>query len=213
MSNLQAQRVMGISGLLVGLGVMLTIPLYFVYSGAPPAWNVLTRDLLSLLVLASMLIFIACLCDLIRQADATLDWLASIVYGAGILFLAVAFVATALEAGVVFGDPGGTLDPTIDGVLAQANILMHGSIKRLLTAVMLVPAGYAVLRTRMLPAWVGWSAYVIAACNLMFVPSLYFGTDVTKFYSAIGWGNSAFVASFLGYWILAVGVASLRSRS
>jgi hypothetical protein len=39
------------------------------------------------------------------------------------LFLAVAFVATALEAGVVFGDPSGTLDPTTDGVLADANIL------------------------------------------------------------------------------------------
>jgi hypothetical protein len=32
MSNLQAQRVMAISGLLVGLGVMLTIPLYFGFS-------------------------------------------------------------------------------------------------------------------------------------------------------------------------------------
>ena len=213
MNNLQAQRVMGIFGLMVGLGVMLTIPLYFIYPGAPPAWNVLTRDLLNLLVLASMLIFFACFSHLIRRADATLDWLASIFYGAAILFLAVAFVSIANEAGVVFGDPSGTLDPTIDGVLAQANILMHGSIRRLLTVVMLVPAGYAVLRTRMLPGWVGWSAYVIAACNLVFVPSLYFGTDVTKFYSAIGWGNSAFVASFLGYWILAVGIASLRRKN
>jgi hypothetical protein len=213
MNNLQAQRVMGASGLLVGIGVMLTIPLYFVYSGAPPAWNVLTRDLLSLLVLAAMLIFFACFSQLIRRADANLDWLASIIYGAAMLFLAVAFVATALEAGVVFGNPDGTLDPTTDGVLAHANILMHGSIKRLLTVVMLVPAGYAVLRTRILPAWVGWSAYLIAACNLAFVPSLYFGTDVTKFYSAIGWGNSAFVASFLGYWILAVGIAALRLKN
>ena len=213
MNNLQAERVMGVSGVVVGLGVMLTIPLYFVYAGAPPAGNVLTRDLLGLLVSAAMLVFFACLAQLIRRADANLDWLASIVYGAGMLFLAVAFVSSANEAGVVFGDPSGTLDPTVDGVLAKANILMHGSIKRLLTVVMLVPVGYAVLRTRMLPAWAGWSAYIIAACNLLFVPSLYFGTDVTKFYSAIGWGNSAFVASFLGYWILAVGVASLRRKN
>jgi hypothetical protein len=77
---------------------------------------------------------------------------------------------------------------------------------------MLVPAGYAVLRTGILPRWVAWSAYLIAAANLAFVPSLFFGSDVTKFYSAIGWGNSAFVGSFLGYWILAVGIAALRRR-
>jgi hypothetical protein len=44
------------------------------------------------------------------------------------LYVAVALVSTALEAGVVFGAPDGTLDPTTDGVLAHANILIHGSI-------------------------------------------------------------------------------------
>lgn len=210
MNNSQAQRVMGIAGVMLGLGVTLSIPLYFIYSGPPPAWNVLTRDLVNLISIAFMLVFIACFSHLIRRADEDSGWLASIFYGAGMLFVAVALVAIALEAGVVFGTPDGTVDPTIDGPLANANILIHGSIKRLLTVVMLVPAGYAVLRTGILPRWVAWSAYLIAAANLAFVPSLYFGSDVTKFYSAIGWGNSAFVASFLGYWILAVGIAALR---
>lgn len=210
MNNSQAQRVMGIAGVMLGLGVTLSIPLYFIYSGPPPAWNVLTRDLVNLVSIAFMLVFIACFSHLIRRADEESAWLASIFYGAGMLFVAVALVAIALEAGVVFGTPDGTVDPTIDGPLANANILIHGSIKRLLTVVMLVPAGYAVLRTGILPRWVAWSAYLIAAANLAFVPSLFFGSDVTKFYSAIGWGNSAFVASFLGYWILAVGIAALR---
>jgi hypothetical protein len=64
----------------------------------------------------------------------------------------------------------------------------------------------------MLPRWVAWSAYIVAACNVAFVPSLFFGVDVTKFYSAHGWGNSAFVGGFLGYWILAVGIVSLARR-
>lgn len=212
MNDLQARRVMGIAGVMMGLSVTLSIPLYFIYAGPPPAWNVLTRDLVNLVSIAFMLVFIACFSHLIRRADEESGWLASIFYGAGMLFVAVALVAIALEAGVVFGTPDGTVDPTIDGPLAHANILMHGSIKRLLTVVMLVPAGYAVLRTGILPRWVAWSAYLIAAANLAFVPSLFFGSDVTKFYSAIGWGNSAFVASFLGYWILAVGIAALRRR-
>lgn len=203
---------MGIFGLLTGLAVLFTIPLYFIYSGPPPAWNVLTRALITLVSLASMLVFVACLSSLIRRTDVTLDWLASVVYGAGVLYVAIALVATAHETGVVFGAPDGTLDPTTDGLLAHANILMHGSIKRLLTAVMLVPAGYAVHRAKMLPGWVAWSAYVIAASNLAFVPSLFFGVDVTRFYSAHGWGNSAFVGGLLGYWILAVGVVSLVRR-
>lgn len=212
MTSLQVHRVMGISGLLMGLTVLLTIPLYFVYSGPPPAWNVLTRVLAALVSFGFMLVFVACFSHLIRRADATLDWLASIFYGAGILFVALALVATALEAGVVFGAPDGTLDPTTDGVLAHASILIHGSIKRLLTAIMLVAAGYAVLRTGMLPRWVAWSACIIAVCNVAFLPSLFFGIDVTEFYSAHGWGNSALVGGLLGYWILAVGIASLAQR-
>ena len=89
---------------------------------------------------------------------------------------------------------------------------MHGSIKRLLTVVMLVPAGYAVHRAQLLTGCVSWSAYLIAACNAAFLPSLFFGVDVTKFYSAHGWGNSALVGGLLGYWILAVGIVSLVRR-
>jgi hypothetical protein len=191
------------------LGVAVTIPLFFIYSGPPPAWNVLTRDLLTLVVAASLLIFMACFEHLIRRADEGFGWLASIAYGATIVFVGVVLVSTALEAGVVFGASGEAVDPTIEGPLADANILMHGSIKRVLTVLMLVPCGYAVSATRIFPGWVASSAYLVAVANLLFVPSLYFGDDVTKFYSAIGWGNSAFVASFLAYWVLAVSISAL----
>jgi hypothetical protein len=89
-------------------------------------------------------------------------------------------------------------------------MLIHGSIGRALTVVILTAAGYAILRTRMLPNWIGRAAYAIALINLAFIPSMYFGTDATQFYSAVGWGNSALVASFIAYWILAVGITLLR---
>jgi hypothetical protein len=56
------------------------------------------------------------------------------------------------------------------------------------------------------------SAYIIAAVNLAFVPSLYFGQDAAEFYSAVGWGNSALTASLLAYWVTAIGIAVLRPR-
>jgi hypothetical protein len=210
MNNAQARQLTGISGVLIGVTGALVIPLYFIYSGAPPAWNVFTRDLLNLILCAFLIIFTASFCYLIRQADAAYEWVASLVYGAGLTYAAVALVATSLEAGAVFGAPDGTIDPTIDGPLAEGSILIHGSITRLLAAVFLAAAGYAVLRTRMLPGWVGRAAYGIALFNLAFVPSIYFGKDPARFYSAVGWGNTAFAASFILYWILVVGIIMLR---
>jgi hypothetical protein len=82
----------------------------------------------------------------------------------------------------------------------------------MLTAVMLFAAGYAVLRSAALPRWVGWLAHLVALINLAFVPSLFFGRDVAKFYSAHGWGNSALAGCLIGYWILAAGIFLLRKR-
>jgi hypothetical protein len=210
MSDDAIRRVMGWSGIIFGVGTLASVPLYFVYSGAPSASNVLTRNFITLLMIALLVIFFSSLSHLIRRARDDSEWLASLIYGAAVLFLGIALVAAAMETGAVFLTPDGSVDPTIDGPLAAANVLMHGSIKRLLTALILLPAGYAILHTRVLPRWAGWSAYVVALCNLAFVPSLYFGTDVTKFYSAHGWGNSALTGSLIGYWVFAVGIAALR---
>jgi hypothetical protein len=204
---------LAITGLLIGLGLMGSLPLYFIYSGPPPASNVLTRGLITLIVCASMIVFFSTFSHLLRRADPEAAWLASIVQSAGTLFIGVVLVATAFEAGVVFGQPDGTLDPTTDGPLADANVLMHGSIKRLLTCVIMISAGYAVLRTRIFSNWVAYTAYFVGLCNLAYIPSLFFGTDVTEFYSAHGWGNSALVGSLIGYWMFAVGIAATKRRA
>jgi cbb3-type cytochrome oxidase subunit 3 len=212
METTQARRVTGLCGVLIGLGATLSVPLYFMYSGPPPAWNVLSRDLVNLVVLALFIVFVAGFSHVLRRADPVNEWVASVVYGAGMLSVGVSLIAVAHEAGVVFGAPDGTLDPTTDGPLAEANILIHGSIKRMLTAVMLFAAGYAMLRSDAFPRWVGWFAHLVALINLAFVPSLFFGRDVTKFYSAHGWGNSALTGCLIGYWMLAVGIVLLRKR-
>jgi hypothetical protein len=97
--------------------------------------------------------------------------------------------------------------------LAQANILFHGSIKRLLTALYLFSIAYAALRSEILPRWIGWLGVVIGAVNVGFIPAMFFGTDVTRFYSAHGWGNSAVTGSLIIWWMLAVSIALLRPRA
>jgi hypothetical protein len=147
---------------------------------------------------------------LIRQADADSAWIASFAYAAGLIFITVTLIATSLEAGVVFGHPDGTIDPTFEGPLAEGSVLMHGSIARVLTVVFMTAVGHAMLSTRLLGAWAGRSAYIIALIKLACIPSIYFGKDPSRFYSAIGWGNSALTASLILYWILAVSVVLLR---
>ena len=210
MDDARVSQITGISGVALGLATIVAIPLYFMYPGPPPAWNVFTRNLFGLISVAFLILFFTGFSHLVRRAGAAYEWPASIFQNTGMLFVAVSLVAISHEAGVVFGAPDGTLDPTTDGPLAHGNILIHGSIKRLLTAILLLAAGFAVIRTRIVPTWLGRAAYAVALFNLAFVPSIYFGKDATQFYSALGWGNSAFCASFLAYWIVAVSIMLLR---
>jgi hypothetical protein len=210
MDDIGIRRLTGLAAITAAVLGTTLVPLYFVYSGAPPAWNVLTRSLVNLVAAAAVYVFIAGLACLIRRAGVRYEWLASLVLGAGLMYVTVTLVAISLEAGVVLDNPDGTVDPTVDGPVAHANMLLHGSVPRLLTAVMLIAAGYAILQSGVLPRWAGRSAYVLAAINLAFVPSLFFGDDAAQFYSAVGWGTAATAAALLLYWVLAVGIAVLR---
>ncbi|QES53120.1 hypothetical protein DEJ51_01670 [Streptomyces venezuelae] len=206
-------RITGIGGVTAGALAAVAVPLYFVHSGPPPAGNVLARILLNLLTCAALLVFLAGLRHVIRGAGPSFDGPAALVFGAGLAYVTITLVAASVEAGIVLEDPAGRLDPTVDGPLAHANMLLHGSAARLLTAVLLAAAGYAILRAGVLPRWTGYTAHAVAAVNLAFVPSLFFGTDAARFYSAVGWGNTALTAALLVYWAFAVGIAVLRRTS
>jgi hypothetical protein len=180
MTDTVVRRLTGFAGILTAVLGAVLVPLYFTYSGPPPAWNVLTRNMINLIA------------------------------GAGLLYVAVTLVAISLETGVVLEITNGTVDPTVDGPVAHANMLLHGSIARLLTAVTLFAAGAAVVRSGLLPRWIGRAAYAVAAINLAFVPAMFFGDEAAHFYSAVGWGTAATAATLLLYWAMAAGIAILR---
>jgi hypothetical protein len=206
------RNVTSAAGLIAGASVLLSVPLYFMYSGAPPAWNVLTRDLITLLTCAGSLVFVAGFSHIAARRSPAAGFASLLAAGAGFIFIAISLVTTSLEAGVVFGAPDGSLDPTIDGPLAHANMLAHGPIKRLLTAIYLFAAGHAALRAGLLPAWLRKAGTFIALINLAFVPSLYFGTDPTDFYAVHSWANSAVTGSLLFYWMIAASIVLMLAR-
>jgi hypothetical protein len=204
-------RATAIAGITAFATTIATVVLYFAPAGPPPLQNVLARSLLGLVTFGALIVFTTGLNELIGPRETDLRFALGVGQVAAVLFIGVGLIALSNEAGVAFGAPDGSMDPTTDGPLAAANILSHGSIKRLLTAIYLTSMGYAVIRSGFLPRWIGTLGYVVAAVNVAFIPALFFGTDVTRFYSAHGWGNSAVAGRLIIWWILAVSVALLRS--
>ena len=206
------RRATALAGITVFATTIATVMLYFSPTGPPSLQNVLTRSVIGLVTLGSLIVFFTGLNELIRSDEDSARFALAVGQTAGVLFIGIALVALSNEAGVAFGAPDGSMDPTTDGPLAAANILAHGSIKRMLTAVYLISTSYATIRSGILRRWIGVLGYAIAAVNIAFIPALFFGTDVTQFYSAHGWGNSALAGSLIIWWMLAVSIALLRSK-
>ena len=79
---------------------------------------------------------------------------------------------------------------------------MHGSVIRMVTALLLSAAGYAILRTGALPRWAGRIAYLLALVNLAFVPSMYIlrrdEGGRTEFVTLTFWDSIEAVRGFAG---------------
>jgi len=205
------RRATGFAGISVFATTIATVILYFTPTGPPSLQNVLTRSLIGLITFGSLIVFTTGLNELLKVDEAPTHFALSVGQTAAVLFIGIGLIALSNEAGVAFGAPDGSMDPTTDGPLAAANILAHGSIKRLLTAIYLISMSHAVMRSGLLPRWVGALGHTIAAVNIVFIPALFFGTDVTHFYSAHGWGNSALTGSLIIWWVFAVSIVLLRS--
>jgi hypothetical protein len=199
----------GLFGILAAAMIIVQVPLYFMYE-TPPDWNILTRSLIGLVGCIFYLVYFTGLRLLVQRSDAALDWLASLLHTAGLLWVAMVFVPQSMEAGAAISVDK-DIDTTTEGPFAAAQYLMQGAISRLLMVLFLVVLGLVVDRSGLFRPWVGRSAYVLAAINLAFVPAVYFGDDAAHFYSAQGWGTTASMGALWAWWTLAVGISMVRS--
>jgi hypothetical protein len=206
-------KVTGIFGILAFLTVPVSMVLYFMYSGIPPVWNVLLRTLVALFSLLFELIFFTGFQQTIKNITKENNWLIVLMYNTVCIYIAINFVAHSLEAGGVLNPAGTAIDATQEGLLAQGNYLLYGSIGRLLMATFMITNGIITFKTKIFPNWTGWLAVIIGIINLAFVPSMFFGTNAGDFYSAIGWGNSALAASAFTWWTLIVGIILLKNKN
>lgn len=210
MNEATTRRCAGLFGVIASLLIIVQVPLYFLYSGAPPDWNVLTRSLLGITGCTLYAVFFVGLRHVIERAAPGAALPAAVVQAAGLLWVAMVFVPQSMEAGAAISVDH-DIDTTTEGPFAAAQYLMQGAISRLLMALFLVALGFAVRRYGALPRWVGTSAYVLAVVNAAFVPALFFGDDAAQFYSAQGWGTTATMGAVWSIWTLLTGIATVRS--
>ena len=198
----------GMAGVATFALIVATVPLYFVYSGPTPAWNVLARSMVAMFSMVALLGFVVGLQALARRARPGDEPLPTLLGALGVVLVAVDLVATALEAGTVLGrtEP---LDPTLVGSGAEGALVIYGPVGRILTAALLAAAGAVIIRARLLPAWAGRAAFAIGTVQLAFVATYFSGTDPAQFFSVNGW-HLPVVGGLLGLWILAASVALLR---
>ncbi|MFF7275101.1 hypothetical protein [Streptomyces griseorubiginosus] len=207
MTEIFARRLTGVAGIAAAVAFIIEVPLYFVYSGPPPDWNVLSRLLIGIVALACLVVFVTALRELVKKANPAYEWAASMAFAAGLVYATITLVSSGLEAGAVIAADH-TIDPTIE---VSGTYILYGSISRLMLALFLTAVGFVVSRTNLLPRWTGRSAYVLAGINLAFVPSLFFGNTPAHFYAANGWGTTALMGAIFSYWLLALGISTYRS--
>ncbi len=203
------RKATGVAGLIAAILTLIEVPLYFVYSGPPPDSNVLFRSLLGLLGLPLLIVFMTGIRQLVKGADPSYEWVGTLAATAGVAWLTVLLVSTGLEVGAVIAAPE-PIDPTIS---VSGTYILYGTIARLLEGLFALTLGIAVLKTAIMPRWVGWSAIVMAAVNFAFVPSLFFGNVPANFYAANGWGTTASMGAVTMIWLIIVNVALLRAKT
>ncbi|MFJ3671480.1 hypothetical protein ACIPSE_33960 [Streptomyces sp. NPDC090106] len=207
MNETGARRFTGVAGITAAAGLILEVPLYFVYSGPPPDSNVLARLLIGIIALGCVLVFATAFRELVKTAAPEQEWAGSLAFAAGLAYATITLVSSGLEAGAVIATDH-SIDPTIT---VDGTYILYGTVSRMLLAMFLAAFAHAVSRSGLLPRWTYRTGYALAAINLAFMPSLFFGNTPAHFYAANGWGTTALMGAILSYWLLAVGITTYRS--
>jgi hypothetical protein len=227
MNNSNVWRWTGVFGLAVVALGLAQFPLYStgtppsVYDGAAFGQHlftiqnvVFTRILLDMGLYVAFIVFGAGFSHLIRRARPEYDWVATLVFGALIVWVAVTLVANGLEGAAAIDTLGGKADPSaVRGLIEGTLLIYNGAIAFVITGLFLGAAGYATFATGVLPRWTGWVAYAGAALCALFVPTMYGGpVDYSKFYNVGGFGP-ALIANFPpAIWFLVASLSMIRKR-
>jgi hypothetical protein len=220
MTDLNLRRWTGAFGLGAGVLILLAIGLYLAAGSAPRIEDaakfsdyvtknnslILTTTVVDALNAACFIVFLAGLRHLIRQARPDQEWVATLVFGAGLIDAALSLVFDAL-LGAAALDTVNKAEPIVVRALAEGSTLIISSVGLVVRALFLSASGYAIVASSAVPRWTGWVAAAAAVLNLAAVPTIYRGTDLSGFYTAGGY--APFVLGILPYvaWLFVLGIS------
>ena len=203
------RRRVGWVGVVASALIVLQVPLYFVYDGAPPDGNILTRTLIGLLGVTCYLVWFVGLRDLFDRADPDSSWLSGVIHTAGLVWCAMVFVPQSMEAGAAISVDH-DIDTTTEGPFAAAQYLMQGAISRLLMAAVLIALGIVVSRDRG-AARLGRQVGLRARGDQ---PGVRAGAVLRRRRRAVlqraGLGHTASMGALWSLWTLAVSISMVR---
>lgn len=219
-------RTAGILGVIACAIGLAEFPLWFVGEAMPLFWDAtafsefvarystlyLTLTLMDLFIFGLLIVFFGGFRHLIVTTKASYEWLGTTFFGIAMIYIALTLVSDSLAGTVALHTLDGKIDPTVVRALNESTVLLFGSVAESLISAMMVIAGVLIFRTRALPRWTAWLALFTAVCNLAFVPTMYFGTNFRKFYSAAGDGPAAVAPFVFVIWILATAICMIRTK-
>jgi hypothetical protein len=168
--------------------------------------------LIDTILMACLIVFLACFRQLITHKRHDLHWIADLAFGAGLVFVAVTLVGDALEGGAALDTYGMTPDPSAIRALTEAHMLMFGTVACVLLSLVSAASAYMTIASGALPRWTGVVAWVVAGLNVIAVPTMYGGTSDASFVSAGGVGVAIFATFPWIAWVIAVGIVTIRER-
>jgi len=226
MSDLNVRRWTGGFGVAAGVLILVVLALYVAAGSAPRVEDaaklsqfvtknnglILTISLADTMNAAFFIAFVAGFRHLLRQARSDYEWVATLVFGVGLVYATLTLIFDTLIGGAAL-DTVTKAEPVAVRALIEGSTLVVSSVGLVVVALFLAAAAFAVLGTGALPRWVGWAGYIGAILNLVAVPTIYGGTDPTGFYTADGY--APLILGTLPYviWLLIAGISLLVGKS
>jgi hypothetical protein len=228
MNDQKIYRIAGISALACIATFFIEFPFYLVRTPWPGlaasdkladfsarnGTNIMCCVFLDFIILTLLMIFLAGVRHLIRLANPQHEWLASLFFGVGLVFVTLTVVADSLQGATVvdaFNLPG---DGVIVRAMWESTILMYGAVALWLLAFLMAILSYVTLASGVLPRWSAWLGYACALACVAFVPTMFVHhVDMMGFDNPAGWGAEAIANGFpLAVWVIVIGILMLRKR-